>query len=71
MESVWTMSESKVLPAPGEIPNDSLTAVAVEPLIIEGEHDKQLPPGFTLRVKPDRRRVQLPIPVELDRRRSR
>jgi hypothetical protein len=66
MESVWTMSESKVLPPPGEIPKESLTAV------VEGEPDNQQPPvGFTLRVKPDRRRIQLPIPAELDRRRPR
>ena len=66
MESVWTMSESKVLSPPGEIPKQSLTAV------VEGGPDKQEPPAvFTLRVKPDRRRVQLPIPAELDRRRPR
>jgi len=28
-------------------------------------------PAYTLRVKPDRRRVQLEIPVDADRRRSR
>jgi hypothetical protein len=66
MESVWTMSESKVLPPPAEIPNESLTAV------VEREPDTQEPPAvFTLRVKPDRRRIQLPIPAELDRRRPR
>jgi hypothetical protein len=66
MESVWTMSQSKMLPRPGEIPKASLTAVA------EGGRDKQqLPAGFTLRVKPDRRRLQLPIPAGLDRRRPR
>jgi hypothetical protein len=66
MESVWTMSESKVLPPPGEIRKESLTAV------VEGGPDTQQPPAvFTLRVKPDRRRVQLPIPAELDRRRPR
>ena len=66
MESVWTMSESKVLPPPGEIHKESLTAV------VEGGPDMQQPPaGFTLRVKPDRRCVQLPIPAELDRRRPR
>jgi hypothetical protein len=65
MESVWTMSESKVLPPPGEILKDNVTAVA------EGEPDPQQPTAeFTLRVKPDRRRVQLPIPAELDRRRT-
>jgi len=66
MESVWTMSEPKVLTPPSGIPEDSLTAV------VEGGRDtQQLPTGFTLRVKPDRRRVQLAIPAELDRRRPR
>jgi hypothetical protein len=66
MESVWTMSESKVLPPPGENPKESLTAV------VEGGPDTQQPPAvFTLRVKPDRRRAQIPIPAELDRRRPR
>jgi hypothetical protein len=66
MENVWTMSESKVLPTPGEILTDRLTAV------VEGGLDKPQPSaGFTLRVKPDRRRVQLPIPAGLDRRRPR
>jgi len=66
MESVWTMRESKVLPPPGEIPKESLAAV------VEVGPDMQQPPAeFTLRVKPDRRRVQLPIPAELDRRRPR
>jgi hypothetical protein len=39
-------------------------------VLTENEHDAQLASGFTLRVKPDRRRVQLPISVELDRRRT-
>ena len=65
MENVWTMSESKVLPPPGEILKESVTVV------VEGGPDtQQLPAEFTLRVKPDRRRVQLPIPPELDRRRK-
>jgi len=39
--------------------------------VVEGGPDpRQLPAEFTLRVKPDRRRVQLPIPAELDRRRK-
>jgi len=66
MESVWTMSESKVLLPPAEIPKESVTAV------VEVAPDMQQAPAvFTLRVKPDRRRVQLPIPAELDRRRTR
>jgi hypothetical protein len=65
-ESVWTMSQSKVHLPPGEILKDGSVAV------VEGEPDKPpIPAGFTLRVKPDRRREQLPIPAELDRRRPR
>jgi len=65
MESVWTMSESKVLLPLGEILEDRLTAA------VDGGRDtQQLPAEFTLRVKPDRRCVQLPIPAELDRRRK-
>jgi hypothetical protein len=44
---------------------DSAERVAVE----AGSDEARLPAGFTLRVKPDRRREQLPIPAELDRRR--
>jgi hypothetical protein len=65
MESVWTMSESKVLSPPAEILKESLTAV-----VDGGPETQQLSAEFTLRVKPDRRRVQLPIPAELDRRRK-
>ena len=66
MESVWMMSELKALPPPGEVLTDRLTAV------VEAAHDTQQPAAeFTLRVKPDRRRVQLPIPDALDRRRPR
>jgi hypothetical protein len=67
METVWTMSQSKLLPPPRDISKERL------PVIVEGGSDTktQLPAGFTLRVKPDRRRVQLPIPLELDRRRPR
>ena len=45
MENVWTMSESKVLPPPGEILKESVTVV------VEGGPDpQQLPAEFTLRV---------------------
>jgi hypothetical protein len=66
MESVWMMSESKVLTPLGEIPKESLTAV-----VEVGPDMQQAPAVFTLRVKPDRRREQRPIPAELDRRRAR
>lgn len=66
MESVWTMNQPKVYAPPrGEMPTNGFVAV------VEDERDNpMLPAGFTLRVKPDRRRVQLPIPPELDRRRK-
>ena len=65
-ESVWTMSQSKVHLPPGEMSKDGFVAV-----VEERPDNPQIPAAFTLRVKPDRRRVQLPIPAELDRRRPR
>jgi hypothetical protein len=51
----------------GETARDQRSGVDV---LAETGHEKsQLPSGFTLRVKPDRRRVQLPIPGGRDRRR--
>jgi hypothetical protein len=62
----WTM---KARPAPGEATKEHVSA---EPLDeIDRDHKPTLVHGFTLRVKPDRRRVQLPIPLGLDRRRPR
>jgi hypothetical protein len=67
MENVWTMSELKVLPPPGEIRKDGVTAVV--DVVLDTQ---ERPAGFiTLRVKPDRRCVQIPIPADLDRRRPR
>jgi hypothetical protein len=66
MENVWTMSKPKVIPPPGEIRRDRPAA-----MLESGRETMQLSSGFTLRVKPDRRRVQLPIPAGLDRRRPR
>ena len=65
MESVWTMNQPKVYtPQHGEMPQSGLVAV-------DDERDNPVAPAaFTLRVKPDRRRVQLPIPPQLDRRRK-
>jgi hypothetical protein len=64
MENVLTMSKSKLPPPPGDILKERLAAV-----LEGGREGTKLPSGFTLRVKPDRRRVQLPIPAGLDRRR--
>jgi hypothetical protein len=66
MESVLTMSNLKISPRPVELSKDHPLAI-----IASGSEKAQLPPGFTLRVKPDRRRVQLPMPPGLDRRRPR
>ena len=63
----WTMGKSPRSNA-GEVPKEQLSAEA----LVEIGHDKPLlPAAFTLRVKPDRRRVQLPIPAAFDRRRPR
>jgi hypothetical protein len=65
MENVWSIGKSKLPPPPGEILKEQLAAV-----LEGGSETAQLPSGYTLRVKPDRRRVQLPIPPGLDRRRT-
>jgi hypothetical protein len=67
MENVLTMNQPKFHPMlRAEISTDRLVAV------VEDERDEPvLPAAFTLRVKPDRRRMQLPMPAELDRRRQR
>jgi hypothetical protein len=66
MENVLLMSKTKLPLPPREILKDQLTAV-----LDDGRETPQLPSAFTLRVKPDRRRVQLPIPGGFDRRRPR
>ena len=51
----------------GETPKEQLS---VEGLVVEtGREKPPLPSAYTLRVKPDRRCVQLPIPGGHDRRR--
>ena len=63
----WTMG--KVRTDAADPPKEQLSAVEA---LVEIGHDKPpLPSAFTLRVKSDRRRVQLPIPPGLDRRRPR
>jgi hypothetical protein len=66
MESVLTMNHPKVHPSLGELPKDRVVA-----LVDDERDDPEFPAAFTLRVKPDRRRMQIPIPAELDRRRPR
>jgi hypothetical protein len=57
--------------------NTISVSVSAEPsaeqiVAVETKSEKTpLSPGCTLRVKPDRRRTQVPIPAELDRRRPR
>jgi hypothetical protein len=61
----WTMGKSPRSNA-GETPKGQLSAET----LVEVARDKPpLPAGLTLRVKPDRRCVQLPIPAGMDRRR--
>jgi hypothetical protein len=58
------MNQPKVHPPHGELPKERLVA------LVENERDHpKVSAAFTLRVKPDRRCVQLPIAAELDRRR--
>ena len=50
----------------------SVSAAPSQIVAVDTKSEKTpLSPGFTLRVKPDRRRAQVPIPAELDRRHSR
>ena len=64
----WSMGKSR---SNGEIAKDqrSVGEVVAETMTVPDK--PPLPSGFTLRVKPDRRRVQLPIPGGSDRRRPR
>jgi hypothetical protein len=66
----WTMGKSRSAPEEREH-NSREHASSVDTLTQPEREKTPLPPGFTLRVKPDRRRVQLPYPAELDRRRKR
>jgi hypothetical protein len=65
-----------IMGKPTSAPSDSPTehASASEALAETTQDNAPMPPGlsaaFTLRPKPDRRRVQIPIPAELDRRRT-
>jgi hypothetical protein len=64
----WSMGKSRSNVEMSKDPR-SVVEVLAETMTL---HDKSpLPSGFTLRVKPDRRRVQLPIPGGFDRRRPR
>ena len=60
----WTMGKSRSNSA--ETPKQQLS---VQGLVEPGHDTTPLPSAFTLRVKPDRRRVQLPVPLGRDRRR--
>jgi len=67
---VWSMGKSR---SNGETPKDqrSVVEMLAETMTMTAHDKPPLPSGFTLRVKPDRRRVQLPIPGGFDRRRPR
>ena len=65
--NAWSMGKSR---SNGEMSKDQRSVGEVAETMTV--HDKPpLPSGFTLRVKPDRRRAQLPIPGGFDRRRPR
>jgi hypothetical protein len=64
----WTMGKSQLASSAGETRNDRVLA---DVLVDTSRDNSPLGHGFTLRVKPDRRRIQLPIPPGLDRRRPR
>jgi hypothetical protein len=65
--NAWTMGNPRSTSP--EAPKKQLSA---EPLDeIAPDYMPSLVHSYTLRVKPDRRRVQLPIPPGLDRRRPR
>jgi len=62
----WTMDKSRS--SSGETLKDHRS---VADILLRTGSDTPLPSSFTLRVKPDRRRAQLPIPGGRDRRRPR
>ena len=62
--TAWTMANTtSVSVSAGPSPDQ---------MAVDAKSEKTpLSPGYTLRVKPDRRRAQVPIPAELDRRHPR
>ena len=64
----WTMGNPRSTST--EAPKNQLSAEALDDEI-DRDHRPTLVHSYTLRVKPDRRRVQLPIPAGFDRRRPR
>jgi hypothetical protein len=69
----WTMGKS--FPTSDSRPDNLEELGSTSQALSEGQPDKSpMPAGLTgtctLRVKPDRRRVQIPMPADLDRRRS-
>jgi hypothetical protein len=65
----WTMGKSlSASDSPGDKPHGH---AAVADTLTEIARERTSPSTvLTLRVKPDRRRIQIPIPAELDRRRK-
>jgi len=71
----WIMGKSISAPDGRPADNPKEHAASASDTLAETPHDKTpMPPGFsaafTLRIKPDRRRAQIPIPADLDRRRT-
>jgi hypothetical protein len=63
--TAWNMGKSRTLP-----PDVNHQAQVAEPQAESGR-ERAYVPAYTLRVKPDRRRQQVPVPTEFDRRRPR
>jgi antitoxin (DNA-binding transcriptional repressor) of toxin-antitoxin stability system len=63
--TVWTKANPKSVSVSDEPIADQIVAVENRP------EKAPISSGYTLRVKPDRRCTQVPVPAELDRRRPR
>lgn len=63
--TAWTMVTPKSVSTSVDPPMDQIVAVEAQP------EKAPITTAYTLRIKPDRRRVQVPIPAGFDRRRPR
>jgi hypothetical protein len=66
--NAWTMGKS--LSASDSTADATKEHASAAETLTDTREKTALLPSFTLRVKPDRRRIQIPIPAELDRRRK-
>lgn len=63
--TAWTMVTAKSVSTSVDPPTDPIVAVELT------SEKTPAASGYSLRIKPDRRRVQVPIPAGFDRRRAR